>query len=89
MSRFFPVYVRGHALLVELVPVGTGFLFIWNHANNELFMLCMCLALGIQNDALWKTNLAGVHSTYITGMVTTPLLGILICAEMKATWTRT
>jgi uncharacterized membrane protein YoaK (UPF0700 family) len=31
----------------------------------------MCLALGIQNDALRKTNGISVHSTYVTGMVTT------------------
>ena len=153
MSRFLPVYVRDRSLLIamfiELVLVGTAFLFMWNHANNELFILCMCWALGIQNDALRKTNQVGVHSTYMTGMVTTLmqkgfsyllsdrrvesksstdsastaihvlapmwlsfitgalggavivgcfhaigllgialLLGILICVEMKVTWTR-
>jgi uncharacterized membrane protein YoaK (UPF0700 family) len=31
----------------------------------------MCLALGIQNGALDKTNGISVHSTYMTGMVTT------------------
>ena len=31
----------------------------------------MCLALGIQNDALRKTSQVGIHSTYMTGMVTT------------------
>jgi uncharacterized membrane protein YoaK (UPF0700 family) len=30
----------------------------------------MCLALGIQNGALDKTNGISVHSTYMTGMVT-------------------
>ena len=75
MSRLLPVYVRGYSLmlmlLVELVLVGTAFLFIWNHANNEWFIVCMCLALGIQNDALRKTNQVSVHSTYMTGMATT------------------
>jgi uncharacterized membrane protein YoaK (UPF0700 family) len=33
--------------------------------------VCMCLALGIQNGALHKTNGISVHSTYMTGMVTT------------------
>jgi uncharacterized membrane protein YoaK (UPF0700 family) len=154
MSRLLPVSLRGSSLLlamfVELVLIGTAFLFIWNHGNNELFILCMCLALGIQNDALRKTDQVSVHSTYMTGMVTTLmqrgfgyllsdrnvesssardsastaiqvlgpmwisfiagalggalfvscfhavgllgialLLGLLICAEMKATWTRT
>jgi uncharacterized membrane protein YoaK (UPF0700 family) len=75
MSRLVPVYERGYSLLlamfVELLLVGAAFLFLWNHANNELFIVCMCLALGIQNDALRKTNQVGVHSTYMTGMVTT------------------
>jgi uncharacterized membrane protein YoaK (UPF0700 family) len=31
----------------------------------------MCLALGIQNGALHKTDGISVHSTYMTGMVTT------------------
>ena len=31
----------------------------------------MCLALGIQNDALDRTKGISVHSTYMTGMVTT------------------
>jgi uncharacterized membrane protein YoaK (UPF0700 family) len=31
----------------------------------------MCLALGLQNDALRKTKGISVHSTYVTGMVTT------------------
>jgi uncharacterized membrane protein YoaK (UPF0700 family) len=31
----------------------------------------MCLALGIQNGALDKTKGISVHSTYMTGMVTT------------------
>src|ERR1700693_2648619 len=42
-----------------------------NRANGELFIVCMCLALGIQNGALEKTNGISVHSTYMTGMVTT------------------
>jgi len=75
MSRLLPVYVRGYslllAMLVELVLVGIAFLFIWNHVNNEWFIICMCLALGIQNDALRKTNQVSVHSTYMTGMATT------------------
>ena len=75
LSRLLPVYLRGSslslAMFVELVLVGTAFLFIRNHVSNELFILCMCLALGIQNDALRKTNRISVHSTYMTGMVTT------------------
>src|SRR5258708_36217641 len=48
----------------------SAFLFLSNRANAELFIVCMCLALGIQNGALHKTNGISVHSTYMTGMVT-------------------
>lgn len=75
LSRLLPVCLRRYSLpvtmLIELVLVGAAFLFLWNHANKELFILCMCLALGIQNDALRNTNRVSVHSTYMTGMVTT------------------
>ena len=75
LRRLLPLYLKGHSLLlamgVELVLVGAAFFFVWNHANNEFFILCMCLALGIQNDALRKTSQVGIHSTYLTGMVTT------------------
>ena len=75
LSRFLPVYLKRYSLsttmLIELVLVGAAFLFLWNRANKELFILSMCLALGIQNDALRSTNRASVHSTYMTGMVTT------------------
>jgi uncharacterized membrane protein YoaK (UPF0700 family) len=154
LNRLLPVSLRRYSLpfnmFMELVLVGIAFLFLWNHANNELFILCMCLAFGIQNDALRNTHQVSVHSTYMTGMVTTLmqkgfgyllsdrsvegnssrdsastaihvlgpmwisfiagavggavvvscfhavgllgialLLGVLICVEMKATWTRT
>jgi uncharacterized membrane protein YoaK (UPF0700 family) len=75
LSRLLPIYLRRYSLpvsmLIELALVAAAFLFVWNHASHELFILCMCSALGIQNDALRKTNQVGVHSTYMTGMVTT------------------
>lgn len=74
LSRLLPVYTRRYSLpltmFIELVLVGAAFVFLWNHANNELFILCMCLALGMQNDALRNTHRVSVHSTYMTGMVT-------------------
>jgi uncharacterized membrane protein YoaK (UPF0700 family) len=74
LSRFLPVFTRRYSLpltmFIELVLVGAAFVFLWNHANSELFILCMCLALGMQNDALRNTHRVSVHSTYMTGMVT-------------------
>jgi uncharacterized membrane protein YoaK (UPF0700 family) len=59
------------AMLIEVLLFLSAFLFLSNRANEELFIVCMCLALGIQNGALDKTNGISVHSTYMTGMVTT------------------
>ena len=58
-------------MFIEVLLILSADFFLRNRANGELFIVCMCLALGIQNDALHKTNGIGVHSTYMTGMVTT------------------
>ena len=58
------------AMFIEVLLFLSASLFLSNRAN-ELFIVCMCLALGIQNGALHETNGIGIHSTYLTGMVTT------------------
>jgi uncharacterized membrane protein YoaK (UPF0700 family) len=75
LSRFIPVRLRRYSLAVtmfiEVLLILSACLFLANRANHEPFIVCMCLALGMQNDALRKTNGFSVHSTYMTGMVTT------------------
>ena len=75
LNRLVPVRLRQYslaiAMFIEVLLILSAFLFLSNRANAELFIVCMCLALGIQNDALHKTNGISVHSTYMTGMVTT------------------
>jgi uncharacterized membrane protein YoaK (UPF0700 family) len=75
LNRFAPVQLRQSslaiAMFIEVLLFLIAFLFLSNRANAELFIVCMCLALGIQNGALDKTNGISVHSTYMTGMVTT------------------
>jgi uncharacterized membrane protein YoaK (UPF0700 family) len=75
LSRFTPIRLRRYSLAISIVTevllIVSAVLFEANKANNELFIVCICLALGIQNDALRKTNGISVHSTYMTGMVTT------------------
>lgn len=58
------------AMFIEVLLFLSASLFLSNRANEELFIACMCLALGIQNGAHHKTNGISVHSTYMTGMVT-------------------
>jgi uncharacterized membrane protein YoaK (UPF0700 family) len=58
-------------MFIEVLLFLSAFVLLSKRANEELFIACMCLALGIQNGALHKTNGISVHSTYMTGMVTT------------------
>ena len=75
LSRLIPVRVRRYSLaitmFIEVLLILSACLFLANRANHEPFIVCMCLALGLQNDALRKTNGISVHSTYMTGLVTT------------------
>ena len=77
LNRFAPVWRRPSslsiAIFIELLLVLGAFIFLNSKATHQLFIVCMCLALGIQNDALHKTKGISVHSTYMTGMVTTLL----------------
>jgi uncharacterized membrane protein YoaK (UPF0700 family) len=75
LNRFALVQLRQSslaiAMFIEVLLFLSASLFLSNRANVELFIVCMCLALGLQNGALNKTNGISVHSTYMTGMVTT------------------
>ncbi len=57
-------------MFIEVLLFLSASFFLSNRANGELFIVSMCLALGIQNGALHKANGVSVHSTYMTGMVT-------------------
>ena len=74
LNRFVPVRLRRYslaiAMFIEVLLIVSASLLVINRANDELFIVCMCLALGIQNGALDKTNGINVHSTFMTGMVT-------------------
>ena len=75
LNRFVPVRLRPSSLTIAMFTEVLLFLsaafFLLSGINEQLFIACMCLALGIQNGALHKTNGISVHSTYMTGMVTT------------------
>jgi uncharacterized membrane protein YoaK (UPF0700 family) len=75
LGQFIPSRLKRYSLAIsigiEVVLILSASLFLAYQANNEMFILTMCFALGIQNDALRKTNGISVHSTYMTGMVTT------------------
>jgi uncharacterized membrane protein YoaK (UPF0700 family) len=44
----------------------------------EIFVVCLALALGMQNGAFQRTGGISVHTTYLTGMITS-----LVTAEAK------
>jgi uncharacterized membrane protein YoaK (UPF0700 family) len=75
LNRFVPVRLRQYslafAMVIEVLLLLSASLLLSKEAARQLFIVCMCLALGIQNGALHKTNGISVHSTYVTGMVTT------------------
>jgi uncharacterized membrane protein YoaK (UPF0700 family) len=74
LNRFASARLRQSSLAIamftEVLLFLSASLFLSTRAN-ELFIVCMCLALGIQNGALHRTNGISVHSTFMTGMVTT------------------
>ncbi len=74
LTRIVPVRLRQSLLtitmFIEVLLFLSASLFSHPRGNQELFIVCMCFALGIQNGALDKTNGISVHSTYMTGMVT-------------------
>ena len=60
------------ALVLEATLIFIAGIGIDSHQapNRELFIIFMCLALGLQNGALRKADGISVHTTYVTGMVT-------------------
>jgi uncharacterized membrane protein YoaK (UPF0700 family) len=66
-------------LLVEIVLIWTAYLTSISHAvrGKEIFVICVSLALGLQNGAFRRTGGISVHTTYLTGTITT-----LIAAQM-------
>jgi uncharacterized membrane protein YoaK (UPF0700 family) len=69
-------------LIAEAFLTLAAYFALATHATTgiEVFVVCMSLALGIQNGAFQSTGGISVHTTYLTGMITG-----LITAEAKKT----
>ncbi len=65
---------------VEVILIATAYFALVSHAarGTELFVVCMSLALGLQNGAFRRTGGISVHTTYLTGTITS-----LITAQME------
>ena len=74
LTRSAPVRLRDFSLaitmFIEVLLLLSASLLLRAGGNQELFIVCMCLAPVFENCALDKTNGFSVHSTYMTGMVT-------------------
>jgi uncharacterized membrane protein YoaK (UPF0700 family) len=56
----------------EVILTVTAYLALVSRAapGAEIFVVCMSLALGLQNGAFQRTGGISVHTTYLTGMIT-------------------
>jgi len=63
-------------LAAELILVVGSYLALISHAiaGTEIFVICLALALGLQNGAFHRAGHVTVHTTYITGMITSLML---------------
>ena len=59
-------------LSIEVILTMTAYLAFASRAaaRVEVFVACMSLALGMQNGAFQRTGGISVHTTYLTGMIT-------------------
>jgi uncharacterized membrane protein YoaK (UPF0700 family) len=65
---------------IEVILTMTAYLAFASRAapRVEIFVVCVSLALGMQNGAFQRTGGISVHTTYLTGMITS-----LMTAEAK------
>jgi uncharacterized membrane protein YoaK (UPF0700 family) len=70
-TRRWPLLLpTAFALEVILVTAGSFALIFHAAAGTEVFVLCLSLALGLQNGTFRRAGGISVHTTYLTGMIT-------------------
>jgi uncharacterized membrane protein YoaK (UPF0700 family) len=59
-------------LVLEVILIAAAYLVLASGAASavEIFVMCLSLALGLQNGAFRRTGGISVHTTYLTGMIT-------------------
>jgi uncharacterized membrane protein YoaK (UPF0700 family) len=65
------------ALGTEMILIVAAYMALALHvtAKIEIFVICLSLALGLQNGAFRHTGGINVHTNYMTGMLTTLITG--------------
>ena len=56
---------------IVLIVLGTFVATPDTDAGRQIFVVCLCVSLGVQNGILSKIGSLSVHSTFITGMSST------------------
>ncbi len=69
-GRQWPPLLPLFAMEVALITAGSLVLAAHGAAGTEIFVLCLSLALGLQNGTFRRAGGISVHTTYLTGMVT-------------------
>jgi uncharacterized membrane protein YoaK (UPF0700 family) len=59
-------------IVIEVLLVVAAYLALASRSTSavEIFVICLSLALGLQNAAFRRTGGISVHTTYLTGMIT-------------------
>lgn len=59
-------------MAIEMILIVVGYLALLSHETPgvEIFVICLSLALGLQNGAFRRAGGISVHTTYLTGMIT-------------------
>src|SRR5260370_39081300 len=62
-------------MTIEIFLISTAYLALTSHLNARfgLFVGCVSLALGLQNGVFSQAGGVSVHTTYLTGMITSLL----------------
>ena len=62
---------------IEVILIKVAYLALASHATAgvEIFVICLSLALGLQNGAFRRTGGISVHTNYLTGMITGLIAG--------------
>jgi uncharacterized membrane protein YoaK (UPF0700 family) len=73
-------------LVIEVILIVAAYLALTSRATSavEIFVICLSLALGLQNGAFRRTGGISVHTTYLTGMIT----GLIAAESEKLTLQR-
>jgi uncharacterized membrane protein YoaK (UPF0700 family) len=60
------------AMGMEVILIMVAYLALASHIapGAQIFVICLSLALGLQNAAFRRTGGISVHTTYLTGMIT-------------------